>query len=396
MPPDAKLLTVSKDPADKADHDTLGAALAAAKPWTTIRVLDRGTYTEALTFDQAAQHEGICLEAVNGATLLRPLGVPVAVRIRDVAHVRLAGFRIGDTGRVAQGGLPPLVYVTGKAPGVALRQLHFQLKDRVSAVILDHVVAQPNGLPVVVAACEVQGNRERDQEGIDILGPAAWGLSRNVCLRDNRISGVLRGIAVVGRADAVQVTGNLIWNCGQAGLHIEDLAPTSDHILLANNTAAGCGFACRVWDNKPDLEHRKGQVELMNNLLLDSTEADLSFILVQQGQPAPGDGEALLGLWPCRGNRRDCAGGHPHAVIPLAAGDRRLDVADLAGSDARQPDKLRPRKDSALATQGAGTDDPSLPSYVGALPPEGAEPWDWSRTWNARARRDADPSSPDQ
>src|SRR5262249_39139986 len=27
--------------------------------------------------------------------------------------------------------------------------------------------------------------------------------------------------------------------------------------------------------------------------------------------------------------------------------------------------------------------DPSLPSYVGAVPPEDADPWDWDRTWLA-------------
>ncbi len=30
--------------------------------------------------------------------------------------------------------------------------------------------------------------------------------------------------------------------------------------------------------------------------------------------------------------------------------------------------------------------DPSLPAYVGAVPPEGVEPWDWDKTWKALAR----------
>src|SRR5262249_32788771 len=45
---------------------------------------------------------------------------------------------------------------------------------------------------------------------------------------------------------------------------------------------------------------------------------------------------------------------------------------------------LRPTKGSPLATGGAGQTDPWLPSYVGALPPDGVEPWDWDRTWKAR------------
>src|SRR5262249_35302124 len=44
---------------------------------------------------------------------------------------------------------------------------------------------------------------------------------------------------------------------------------------------------------------------------------------------------------------------------------------------------LQPKKDSPLATQGAGTEDPGLPTYVGAVTPEGAEPWNWQWTWDA-------------
>ncbi len=69
--------------------------------------------------------------------------------------------------------------------------------------------------------------------------------------------------------------------------------------------------------------------------------------------------------------------------IPVAAADTRQDKIDLLSRDQRQADFLRPAKDSPLAKAGAGGD---LPSYVGAVPPEGAEPWDWQKTWKARAR----------
>jgi hypothetical protein len=45
-------------------------------------------------------------------------------------------------------------------------------------------------------------------------------------------------------------------------------------------------------------------------------------------------------------------------------------------------------KNAPLGTGGAGGD---LPSYVGALPPEGVSPWDWSKTWKARAGRLREP-----
>jgi hypothetical protein len=50
------------------------------------------------------------------------------------------------------------------------------------------------------------------------------------------------------------------------------------------------------------------------------------------------------------------------------------------------PDFLRPPKDSPLATGGAGVTDSALPAYVGAVPPEGVEPWNWEKTWKALGR----------
>ena len=50
------------------------------------------------------------------------------------------------------------------------------------------------------------------------------------------------------------------------------------------------------------------------------------------------------------------------------------------------PNFLRPTKDSPLATGGAGVKDSALPAYVGAVPPDGGEPWDWDRTWSALTR----------
>ena len=28
-----------------------------------------------------------------------------------------------------------------------------------------------------------------------------------------------------------------------------------------------------------------------------------------------------------------------------------------------------------------------MPTYIGAVPPEGAAPWDWEKTWKARAQK---------
>jgi len=252
----------------------------------------------------------------------------------------------------------------------------------------------PDGPPVVLSWCGVQGDSSKDQDGIVVLGNPVKGLTRCLCVRNNRISGVNRGIWVWGSMGAGQVMGNLVWNCRQAAIQIEDLAPASEHLLVANNTAVGCVTAFRVWETRSGREHRKGQVEVANNLWLDARLADVGFYLEQPGRTLPGDSEALLKLWSWHHNHRDGSGTDPGVIVPLAAGDRRVDTSELTSTDTSQPDKLRPRKNSALATQGAGTQDLSLPSYIGALPPEGVEPWDWTRTWYARLRRTVPSSSP--
>jgi hypothetical protein len=52
------------------------------------------------------------------------------------------------------------------------------------------------------------------------------------------------------------------------------------------------------------------------------------------------------------------------------------------------PDFLRPAADSALGkAKGAGASDKALPSYVGAIAPQGANAWDWSDTWKKLVRK---------
>ena len=74
------------------------------------------------------------------------------------------------------------------------------------------------------------------------------------------------------------------------------------------------------------------------------------------------------------------------AWVPPGPKDVLKDKIDGVNRDPKSPEFLRPAKDSPLATAGAGNEDPALPSYIGALPPHGAEPWDWDRTWRALMR----------
>src|SRR3989442_11117354 len=66
--------------------------------------------------------------------------------------------------------------------------------------------------------------------------------------------------------------------------------------------------------------------------------------------------------------------------IPLAPADTRRDKIDGLSRDPREPAFLKPAKDSPLATAGMGGD--LLPSWVGAVAPEGTTPWNWQKTWD--------------
>ena len=75
----------------------------------------------------------------------------------------------------------------------------------------------------------------------------------------------------------------------------------------------------------------------------------------------------------------------PHGTSPLEKAwippgpkdvlEERIEVKSRLPSD---PDFLKLPADSPLATAGIGGD---LPSYVGAVPPDGAQPWDWNKVW---------------
>src|SRR5262249_11934169 len=103
----------------------------------------------------------------------------------------------------------------------------------------------------------------------------------------------------------------------------------------------------------------------------------------------PGDGSVVLKKWQMTHNWREIVAPRGDSLdekawVPLGKQDVRRDKIDL-NRDPKSPDYLRPARSSPLATSGAGQTDPGLPSYVGALPPGGVEPWDWDRTWRMPA-----------
>jgi hypothetical protein len=381
MPRPAQLLTVSKDAKDGGNYRTINDALKDAKPWATIRVLDDGKYSERLVLDNATQHEGLCLESPKRATIELGEKGPLALAIRGVGHIWVKGFRFRqeNSGRQAT-----CAVVTGHAPGVVLEHLDIKAGGDQLGIGISNLRLAGQDAPVVVKRCAIQVGLD----GITVSGPsAAPGLShtRRILVQDNRVT-AMRGILVTGQVSQVQVTGNLVWDCAQAGLQIQNLAQQSKDVLLANNTVCDCREFCfRIWNDPPHKPPQPGQAELCGNLLFDAGRADMGYLLGEGGGHAyPGDSHVLFQAWRFVRNRRDMGGSEVGLSIPLAPADKLLEKLELLSRDPSHPDFLRPKPDSSLAKDGPGTEDPSLPGYVGAVPPKGVEPWDWDRTWRAR------------
>ena len=173
-----------------------------------------------------------------------------------------------------------------------------------------------------------------------------------------------------------------------SALQLENLAQDADGILIANNTAFMCASAFRLWDDSV-----KGKnIQVCNNLILGAASPDMIF-LDSGGDPlkprGPGDGRLLHQAWKLSHNWREVKtpkgkGLLEESWIPPGPDDVRQDAIEVLSRDPLHADFLRPASTSPLARQGAGTKDPSLPAYVGALPPQGAQPWDWDKTWKAR------------
>jgi hypothetical protein len=280
------------------------------------------------------------------------------------------------------------VAISGRAPGVVLQGLDLEAGPTVDGIHIAGALLADEDPPLVVQACNVHVG----YDGLVIncrANPATAGkLPGGIAVRDCRLWGGHRGIHVVGAIARLQLTGNLLWNWDQAAIQFQDLDASARSVLLANNTACDSGSCLRIWDNPPYKKLEAGQVELANNLFFNGEDGDLLFILAENNRPVgPGDLTALTKLWRFRCNCRDASGQEVAFKVPILSEDKLLEKADLLSRTPNHADFLRPREGSALAKEGAGRNDPSLPIYIGAVPPEGVEPWNWDRTWRARFTR---------
>jgi hypothetical protein len=79
----------------------------------------------------------------------------------------------------------------------------------------------------------------------------------------------------------------------------------------------------------------------------------------------------------------------PPKGSPLAwsgAGGHTLPAARIASAVGQAGSLTNPWMAGWAVPQAMSQPDPSLPAYVGAVPPEGVAPWDWEKTWSAWTR----------
>jgi hypothetical protein len=426
---DPNVLTVSKKPEDGGRFRTIQAALNEVAPEMTIRVLDNEVYDVHLII--TAQHSGVVLEATGNAALRRLPDKDAAIEIRRVPGFILRGFHFAtprDNHPYSQVG------IVGRCPGVVLDRLDMMSGGR-DCVDLVNEAAGTNDAPIVIRNCTMRGGvhgimiEGRHKGNDDLVLPCG-----HVVIRNSTLLGSSNGVALIGAVHNIHVVGNSILDTRNRAIDLVDLVEDAGDLVLANNTILGCECAVAIWD-----DDSKGtgflkckNVRVQNNLVFPTIfPADMIFNNHRR------DAQAYKAIRPCDLNRvlknpewrfshnwreGDWKRGalEPERWIPLSLTDHQLAPNAVISQSPRDPNFLRPPKDSPLAWSGAGghtlpaartaspvgqvanltylglaswsavlmttQPDPSLPAYVGAVPPEGVEPWDWEKTWLALTR----------
>jgi hypothetical protein len=389
-PPPGKLLTVSKDPQDGGQFRSINEALAAAKPWSTIRVLDSATYEETIILNDAERQEGIALETLKRAVITNSHLTKPTISIRSVPSVRVKGFRFTAADQRKSG---PVLVATGHVPGVVFEELDLSLQKSEAGILLADATAGEKGTPLLVRNCAVVGGELGIYMFARELGSSAKeGPCGGIRVEQNRCQGQLAiGILLKGRWSQIQIAGNRISECGFAGLQVEALSQESRQILLVNNTVFDCEVGFRAWDNRKPKEFAASRVELANNLLFGASKGDMVASELVNEATSSGTGnddlaKSLAASWRFFRNHRDRSGGGPQGLFPLGPNDKQISTPRFVNRKADNPDYLRPAQGEAWAKDGAGDFDGALPPYVGAVPPEGVPPWDWDRTWRSRMK----------
>ncbi len=259
--PAAKALFTVAQSGD-ADHRSIAAALRAAGPGATIRILDAAVYKESLRIDEPARLRDLTIEASQGASLESSAAEPV-VTIENTPGVVLRGLRIrtGERQHAAS--------VHGACPGLTLEGLTLvQPPEATSGTVsLWPGTRGTPERPVLLRGLDVSCGTI----GIVVIGaadrPVSW-----VRVEDCRIGGPGVHVALEKRFADVAVVGNIFIG-GRAGVSLGvDQAGAAQRLHVAHNTF----FGTHAWLALEHCSLDQPDLRIASNLILQSQEIRLT------------------------------------------------------------------------------------------------------------------------
>jgi len=393
-PDDPRVLTVSRRPADKARFNTIGAALDAAEEGMTVRVIDDAVYEEFLWI--TTRHAGVTLEAAGHATVRGLPDKTDVVDMRNVPRFTLRGLHFI--------GKKHVIHIEGHCPGTVLDRLDVTGNGHGDCINLYGKAAGTKDAPIVIQNCVLREGMHAVQIEASVRDDwdRPWPCG-HVVIRNNTVTRCRDGITCRGAVHQILIAGNCILETEYGAVELSDpLRGTADVFIVNNTLFRNRKRGVGIWD-----DHEKGKVFLecknircQNNLVLEHDHAFDQFLFDHRRndyeQPKPGDVKSLLlsPEWHFSHNWHEMV--PPDRDSPLVAlrippgvQDHVQVPIEVLSRKPSNPNFLRPAKDSPLAIGGIGAkgsaSDLPLPAYVGAVPPEGVEPWDWDKTWRALA-----------
>ena len=371
-----KTITVSQDQQDKARFSKIGEALRVIQPGMTISVLDDGVYEEPVRIDNPMRHRNIVLKGRMRATIRRPSSARRAIVIHGVPGVRIQGLRLDGKGGSAADPNYALIVVASECSGVVVENLQIECKGIAIGILLENARAS-QARPALIKDCVIH----TEYDAIQMVGTVAGQGCRAIRIEHNRLSKGLRGVSIEGLVNSIVVAGNVVWNCSQAGVGFSDLATGSNGVLIANNTVFASAHCFRVWDDPPRDKYVENQLEVANNIFFAPAIADMAFMRgAARARSTVADGSTLIKLWNFHHNIRDPSAQSSDYKFPMGSSSIKFVSEFLISRDPASDDFVRPTRNSPVVKNAAKK--AFLPSYIGAVPPQGVKRWNWSDTWS--------------
>ena len=356
---DPELVTVGQSV--DADVQSINRALATAGPGTVIRVIDNGTYSEAIEFTNASRQRGIVLESnwesdpTQRPTLTVPDETAPVIRIQDVPGVVIRGFRIEPYKQ-------PAISVGGTAAGTVIESIEcFQIRAEINepGVLVRATRGTPDDPAIVIR--QSRFHNPFTNQRIRVVGLPPMG--QHVRIEENTFSGrdvlillgardaplgetVVAGNVFLGREDGESTTGINV-NLTEGGVE--------SNICIHNNTFLNT----TNWIGLAFTRDYQPGVTIANNLILGSVAFAGPYEEIEKAAEV---WQFEANCWEKGPETFDDAG--HHGLIATLEDKIELQNRD----DDKHEDFLRPPPDSPLLTSGYGKE--GLPAHIGAVGPK--------------------------